>query len=401
MSEPVTNAEVEDVLSSIRRLVSEDKRPLQTSNPTSVPSPVEAPGPVSDAEAQAAAPQQQDEGAEFKSMRSAAADKITSEDFTPHLSLRATTASPARPDSDDETSELPKTTPQPLSLTQAMQTEEEDSADEAEPPFVSARHPATPPADKTPSASSDRLVLTPALRVATSDGKDRPQPAPVDPAKVSPLDYDMLHDDPSDLHAEDYGTPASEPVSDAAAEVEAKARTVSEAVAKATGASRSDKLAALETAIGKISDDWDPDAPGDNDYSGTEPPAMEWKDDAELEAPEAPIADTATVEAEKPAPRRPQPSTPQVEEQVRRFADSGPRVADPAATAPEFGYTASAQDEGVAGDDQFLDEDALRDLVTEIVRAELQGALGERITRNVRKLVRREIHRALTAQDLE
>ena len=32
---------------------------------------------------------------------------------------------------------------------------------------------------------------------------------------------------------------------------------------------------------------------------------------------------------------------------------------------------------------------------------ELQGALGERITRNVRKLVRREIQRALTAQDLE
>eukprot|EP00581_Thalassiosira_minuscula_P037997 CAMPEP_0184452666 /NCGR_PEP_ID=MMETSP0740-20130409/13829_1 /TAXON_ID=385413 /ORGANISM="Thalassiosira miniscula, Strain CCMP1093" /LENGTH=78 /DNA_ID=CAMNT_0026823623 /DNA_START=14 /DNA_END=247 /DNA_ORIENTATION=- len=78
MSEPVTNAEVEDVLSSIRRLVSEDKRPLQTSNPTPVPSPVEAPGPVTDAEAQAAAPQQQGEGAEFKSMRSTAADKITS-----------------------------------------------------------------------------------------------------------------------------------------------------------------------------------------------------------------------------------------------------------------------------------------------------------------------------------
>ena len=29
MSDPVTNAEVEDVLSSIRRLVSEDKRPVQ------------------------------------------------------------------------------------------------------------------------------------------------------------------------------------------------------------------------------------------------------------------------------------------------------------------------------------------------------------------------------------
>ena len=33
MSDPVTNAEVEDVLSSIRRLVSEDKRPLQTPKP--------------------------------------------------------------------------------------------------------------------------------------------------------------------------------------------------------------------------------------------------------------------------------------------------------------------------------------------------------------------------------
>ena len=48
-----------------------------------------------------------------------------------------------------------------------------------------------------------------------------------------------------------------------------------------------------------------------------------------------------------------------------------------------------------------MDEESLRELVADIVRQELQGALGERITRNVRKLVRREIHRALTAQELE
>ncbi|NQZ74346.1 MAG: hypothetical protein HRT60_14925, partial [Dinoroseobacter sp.] len=42
----------------------------------------------------------------------------------------------------------------------------------------------------------------------------------------------------------------------------------------------------------------------------------------------------------------------------------------------------------------------LRDMVSEIVRRELQGSLGERITRNVRKLVRREIYRALEARDL-
>ena len=48
-----------------------------------------------------------------------------------------------------------------------------------------------------------------------------------------------------------------------------------------------------------------------------------------------------------------------------------------------------------------LDEDALRNLVVEIVRQELQGALGERITRNVRKLVRREIHRMLISQEFD
>ncbi|WP_175484581.1 hypothetical protein [Palleronia marisminoris] len=52
-------------------------------------------------------------------------------------------------------------------------------------------------------------------------------------------------------------------------------------------------------------------------------------------------------------------------------------------------------------DEQFLDEDALRDLVAEIVREELAGALGERITRNVRKLVRREIMRTLSTRDFD
>jgi hypothetical protein len=49
----------------------------------------------------------------------------------------------------------------------------------------------------------------------------------------------------------------------------------------------------------------------------------------------------------------------------------------------------------------FIDEDALREIVSELVRAELQGDLGDRITRNVRKLVRREIHSALANRELE
>ena len=46
------------------------------------------------------------------------------------------------------------------------------------------------------------------------------------------------------------------------------------------------------------------------------------------------------------------------------------------------------------------DEDAMRLMVGRLIREELQGELGERITRNVRKLVRREILRALNARDL-
>ena len=67
-------------------------------------------------------------------------------------------------------------------------------------------------------------------------------------------------------------------------------------------------------------------------------------------------------------------------------------------------YAASAKDEAIEdllSEEAVIDEAALREMVAEIVRQELVGALGERITRNVRKLVRREIHRALSAQDFE
>ena len=48
-----------------------------------------------------------------------------------------------------------------------------------------------------------------------------------------------------------------------------------------------------------------------------------------------------------------------------------------------------------------IDESSIRPLVAALIREELQGELGERITRNVRKLVRQEIQRALTVRELE
>ncbi len=52
-------------------------------------------------------------------------------------------------------------------------------------------------------------------------------------------------------------------------------------------------------------------------------------------------------------------------------------------------------------DGATIDEEMLRDIVADILREEMSGALGERITRNVRKLVRREIHRAMMTQDFD
>ena len=52
-------------------------------------------------------------------------------------------------------------------------------------------------------------------------------------------------------------------------------------------------------------------------------------------------------------------------------------------------------------EDAVLDEEILRDLVRDMIREELQGGLGERITRNVRKLVRAEINLALASRDFD
>lgn len=58
--------------------------------------------------------------------------------------------------------------------------------------------------------------------------------------------------------------------------------------------------------------------------------------------------------------------------------------------APEGDPTAAAP---------ILDEEALRGVINAIVREELQGELGERISRNLHKIVRREIYQALRGEE--
>lgn len=55
----------------------------------------------------------------------------------------------------------------------------------------------------------------------------------------------------------------------------------------------------------------------------------------------------------------------------------------------------------MAAPDVMFDEEALRSLIQTIFREEMAGPMGERITRNIRKLVRAEVGRMLAAHDLE
>lgn len=209
-----------------------------------------------------------------------------------------------------------------------------------------------------------RLMLSPQLRVSES-GVLRLEPTD---AVHLPDDHENRPDDTGAgdgvLDAEDQQVAPSAHVEVTSADdaggqsaVSDHSETPQSAVDELTT-----KIAALETAIAKTSDQWEPDGPSKDDYAGTESAGMAWPENADLDATGSPV----------------------------RGADTDAE-----------GAPAEIQGAKSPGDDQILDEDALRELVADIVRSELQGDLGERITRNVRKLVRREIHRALAARDLD
>jgi hypothetical protein len=232
--------------------------------------------------------------------------------------------------------------------------------------------------------SEEKLVLTPSLRVSND--------APVADArrKAEPLDISGPNNGDEGEVSADTDTTDDAAQSDTVTNFKQRSDILnlgaSELVddnVKSSGSDRlSAKIAALETAIGRISDGWDAEEREVDDFMSPEPLAMAWEDDVELDATGAPIA--ASLDEE------PTEATAMRDETIVE-AES---YVEEEAAAPQEATKGAATEE-------YLDEDMLREMVEEIVRKELQGVLGERITRNVRKLVRREIHRAMTAQDLE
>jgi len=356
MSDPVTNVEIEDVLSSIRRLVSEDSRPKFDRQVL----------------------EKNDENVEDFS----ATDAGTPEKLVLTAALRV--ADPIV----DPVGEA------------AFENAEPDAIAEGE--VVSFTSPDT---GNWPSDSEHGVLDADSLDADETDeiadgfhtsSEDEPQfSAPDTPDKADPAAY--FSDEPDSSGAQ-------------IAQVDTSHQPSLET-----------RIAEVENAVADQHDQWEPDGEDEGDNAATPVEALSWEDHvADQQADQDHGEDTSeeikahghnTAEdhdADHPEGDQAEYTAEDTDTAPDPHAfDDEIETADPALQTQDFAddatdiETVAASDIDLFGDDTILDEDALREMVSEIVRQELQGALGERITRNVRKLVRREIHRALASQDLE
>lgn len=246
---------------------------------------------------------------------------------------------------------------------------------------------AAPETQAAPEAG--KLLLTPALRVVSTDPEDaaappRPEPetaaaAPL-PEETAPAAAFAPADEAYDEVYDDAGMEGAAPAPAAGEDEVLWASAGEEAAEHAAGpASLHGHWTAQEVPgmdwVQEETDWVEPDpvafvAHPRKPELTEEPLARAWADRAEA-AVRAELDETLAATAETVVP-------PAAEPEVA--AAEGPSLFD-----------------GEAG----IDEEMLREIVRDIIREELAGTLGERITRNVRKLVRVEINRALTAREFE
>ncbi|WP_137701604.1 hypothetical protein [Marimonas lutisalis] len=350
MSDPVTNVEIEDVLSSIRRLVSENARASVSA-----------------------------EKAPAKEGEEAETDDATA-------SVEEDNVAPARGEAASDENML-------LLLTPALRVPEagedgtgEETAEEA-------------PAQEEFASAED------------AEPDDAPHATFA--AVVEDAVYDAL-DEAADEIAEEAvtGTPAEEEA--LAGEADRGEGDV------AGGDDLKERIAELEAVVAEQEGEWEPDGDEDDPYAGGAVETLTWEDHVEEPAENLQAHDHVWEEdrLDEPVQETEQVElTPSTEPEPRMAEEvSAPTPADDGPGPDDFEFATAAATLGVsAADDEadsvdlfgaeneaaVIDEEMLREMVAEIVRQELQGTLGERITRNVRKLVRREIHRALAAQELD
>ncbi|MEY1556451.1 hypothetical protein AB3Y40_12535 [Yoonia sp. R2331] len=326
MSDPVTNVEIEDVLSSIRRLVSEGEKPRR---------------------------------------EAAAAVDARSE------------------------------TPEKLVLTPAFRVDEPEKPEAA--------------AELESPAADDFLVLTESTEVEEEDVAD--DPSPTDRADLEATIAELeaaVTEQPDEWEPDGSETDDYKPNWD---------RTLFEAVEEAAAEAATQEVGAgLAAAMDRPTHDvstagWfsrraaaaKPDIQEQDAIAHDETPEEAEEDTADHWAEAAPTASNLVNEAETPVEVVADEAIAVSEPDVAETEEMG-RVAfqhlDRALVTPSDDLIGSTHADPDTQADQPEDE-ALRQMVLEIVRQELNGKLGERITRNVRKLVRREIMRVLNAQDFD
>ena len=244
----------------------------------------------------------------------------------------------------------------------------------------------TPRAAAAVSGDTERLVLTPALRVMETE---RPEEA---------LSGAVVDTAP----AEDEALPDEMPSPELIETHELSALDVDD-IGRRNLEARIAELEAVISDTGDHADQWEHDGEEGSANAGGPVDSLEWQDDAAPMAEDVEIqeifTDVVVEHLSTPPLEFVADPEPEMENADATFAENGD-ASDPVPQDVDAYETDFAEPEDPMSE-VVVDEDMLRELVADIVRQELQGALGERITRNVRKVVRREIHRALTSQDLE
>jgi hypothetical protein len=372
MSDPVTNVEIEDVLSSIRKLVADEKRMSPTpKKPTAAPGKLvltpaqritEVPDPI---------------------------EKPTENEST-HEPVLLTDPVLSDPAADQQRNERPiDEIPRTARLAEFGQVEglfpdieDVEAAHAAEPkPDVSQ-------ADDAPNEARLELgrLIEEEVAAALADVKEGDWDDDAAAERDEDEDWGDFADDASEMS--DYAEDASDDVPLVESIDDPDEPELATAATPQPPLTLEDKVAALGRLVAREANDFEEerDAPAEVDLAIAAEP-MSWPDPApfdEMVEPEEDVgsnvlrSETAWL---KPAAK-----------------DAAEKAPEPEIASEEPGIE-TPRGEDVSAID--LDEDMLREMVVEIVRSELQGALGERITRNVRKLVRREIHRMLISQELE
>lgn len=418
MSEPVTHSEIEDVLSSIRRLVSETNGHGDSASPTRnegrpatrlvltpalrVPAsdlsediPQESQSAPTSENGREGQPQQDHYAREkapvvapFKPDATAAAEDSSARAESVRQIAKVNLSTRRDPVTEQSRNEAPRilasaAKPLPQGDAELSPCEGSTGADRdeeiAEAPFVAVEDTdeigAADPIQLRRSTSPLEAEL-PAGGPSVEAGGDAPWRDPEAKLFDSLADAETDTETGAETNSEAQVTDAvQDPVQDPAPKAQDTPREQSARVAAVVR-----RIAELETA-GRNTDE------ATADRNGTAVPDLN-EDDIEAVPHSGPSVETIQWEDHQ---------------QDDVAADSFVSAREPAEDeigAVARGATEEVAMEALSSAEDFLDEDALRALVSDIVREELQGPLGERITRNVRKLVRREIQRALASQEL-